>query len=412
MGQTASDAGVHHRPSQHLALGFSALGHVFTHLLMMLYLTLVLVLEREWQMSYASLIGLVFWSQVLYGVAALPAGWLGDRWSAPGMMVVFFIGTGAATIAAGLARTPVELTLALAAIGVFSAIYHPVGIAWLVRVAENRGKAIGINGVFGSIGIGGAALVAGGLADVWSWRAAFIVPGAVCVAVGLVLWVCIWTGAVRDQAADRTPDPPSSAGDRLRAFWVLSVTMFVMGVATTTASLVLPKLFDSRIAEVQGSTTVVGALVSLIYVCTAMAQVLGGYLADRMPLRRAYCLTMMIQVPLVLAVAHVTGLPLVLVTAVAMVSQSAALPAENLLLARYTPPAWRATAFGAKFVLALGAAALAVPAVQIVYEGWGGVAPVFTGLAALTLLGALAALLLPREQDRAPVEAPALKPAE
>ena len=138
-----------------LALGFSSIGHFFAHLLMLLYPTVVLVLEGRWGMSYGDLLSLSLGGFVLFGLGALPAGWLGDRWSAEGMMVVFFVGTGGAAIATGLTDGPVALAFGLASIGLFGSIYHPVGTAWLVRDAKNRGRALGVNGISGSIGLGG-----------------------------------------------------------------------------------------------------------------------------------------------------------------------------------------------------------------------------------------------------------------
>jgi|SRR6516225_576376 MFS family permease len=104
-------------------------------------------------MSYGELLSLSLGGFVLFGLGALPTGWLGDRWSAEHMMVVFFVGTGGAAISAGLAGSPVALALGLAATGLFGSIYHPVGTAWLVRNAANRGRAFGWNGISGSIGL-------------------------------------------------------------------------------------------------------------------------------------------------------------------------------------------------------------------------------------------------------------------
>src|SRR6266566_4133773 len=174
-----------------LALGFSSVGHFFAHLLMLLYPTVVLVLEGRWGMSYGDLLSLSLGGFVLFGLGALPAGWLGDRWNTELMMVIFFLGTGGAAIATGLGDGPVALALGLAAIGLFGSIYHPVGTAWLVRNAENRGRALGWNGTCGSIGLGVAPFVAGTLAQLISWRAAFVVPGVLCTAVGAALLCCV-----------------------------------------------------------------------------------------------------------------------------------------------------------------------------------------------------------------------------
>ena len=62
-----------------LALVFSSVGHFFAHLLTLLYPTVVLVLEAKWDMSYGDLLSLSLAGFVLFGLGALPAGWLGDR---------------------------------------------------------------------------------------------------------------------------------------------------------------------------------------------------------------------------------------------------------------------------------------------------------------------------------------------
>src|SRR5437868_10532493 len=125
--------------SAKLALGFSSVGHFFAHLLMLLYPTVLLALEGRWGMSYGDLLSLSLGGFLLFGLGALPAGWLGDRWSAEGMMVVFFIGTGGAAIATGLTDGPVALALWPPAVGLFGSIYLPVGTAWLVLQPQTPG---------------------------------------------------------------------------------------------------------------------------------------------------------------------------------------------------------------------------------------------------------------------------------
>src|SRR5262249_37943741 len=136
-----------------LALAFSSVGHFFAHLLMLLYPTVVLVLEGRWGMSYGDLLSLSLGGFVLFGVGALPAVWVGGRWGRGGMVVPVFHRTGGGGGLPSLADGPVALALGLSAIGLFGSIYHPVGTAWLVRNARNRGRALGVNGIAGSIGL-------------------------------------------------------------------------------------------------------------------------------------------------------------------------------------------------------------------------------------------------------------------
>ena len=158
-------------------MAYINVGHSFSHLVILLYPTVVLALEPIWNIGFAKLLPLGFAGYLLFGLAALPAGWLGDRWDSAKMIAIFFLGTGTACILAGLAVGPVSMAVALTLIGLFASIYHPVALAWVVGASERPGRALGINGVFGAVGTASAALLAGFLADVVHWRAAFILRG-------------------------------------------------------------------------------------------------------------------------------------------------------------------------------------------------------------------------------------------
>ena len=78
------------------------------------------------------------------------------------------------------------------------------------------------------------------------------------------------------------------------------------------------------------------------------------------------------------------------------------LPAENMLLARYTPARHHSLAFGVKFVLSFGAAPLAIACVALVQERTGEFAWLFLGLALLSAAALAAAALLPADRRRLP----------
>src|SRR5260221_1975407 len=131
--------------SARLSMGFSNVGHFFSHLLMLLYPTVVLALEGRFGLTYGELLSLSIPGYILFGAAALPAGWLGDRWIAEGMMVLYFVGTGAAAVLTGFSNRPFELALGLTPIGLFCSIYHSVGVALPVRNAQRRRQAPGLH---------------------------------------------------------------------------------------------------------------------------------------------------------------------------------------------------------------------------------------------------------------------------
>ncbi len=398
-------------PSARLTLTFSCLGHLYVHLFTAFYFVIVLSLEEVWSLPYHELVELWTLGALLVGLAALPAGWLGDRWSARGMMVLYFLGMGGAAIACGLVDQPTALLLGLAAIGLFASIYHPVGIAWLVKSSARRGKALGINGVFGAVGVAVAGLVAGTLIDLFSWRAAFIVPGVISVATGLALWVAVARGLVSEGARDSAGHRPSGRGEVLRVFLVFLLTMTVMGLLFQATQAALPKVFDLRLRDLVGEGAFgVGAVVAAVYTVGGAMQVLGGYMADRLPLKSLYVGAFLFQVPILAGIALLGGVPLILVAAISVLLSTAALPAENMLLARYTPERHRSLAYGAKFVLAFGTAPAAIWAVSQVQALTGEFTWLFALAAGLAAIATLAALQLPSE--RKTEKLPAAQPAE
>ncbi len=384
-----------------LTLSFSSIAHTYSHLFTLLYATVVLVLEREWGLGYDTLFALSIPMSVLFGAAALPAGWLGDRWSASGMMALFFLGVGGCSIWAGLANSPLTICLALAGIGLFAAIYHPVGIPWLVRNAVNRGRALGVNGVFGSAGTAGAALVAGLLADLYGWRAAFIIPGAVCLVTGIAFVWARQAGLLLDRKEDLVPQPAPAKGDLWRVFWVMSATMLCTGLLYQATAFALPKIFDERLSEFfNGSMLGVGGMVTFVYTCSALSQLVGGELADRFSLRKVYIAVQWLQIPVILFGMVLIHPALVGVAALMVSLNVAGQPAENSLLAKYTPPQWRGRAFGAKFVLTLGVSSLGVAVIPVIYRLTGTLDVLFLLLAGAAACAGIFAIMLPRD-DRA-----------
>lgn len=401
------------RYSGALTLGFSSLAHTFSHLFTLLYATVVLVLDREWGMGYDALFALSIPMSVLFGAAALPAGWLGDKWSASGAMALFFLGVGGGSIAAGLATGPVSICISLAVIGLFAAIYHPVGIPWLVRNATNRGRALGINGVFGSIGTAGAALVAGLFSEFLGWRSAFIVPGAICLVVGIAFILARQAGLLLDRGDDLAPEKEPSKADIWRVFWVLSATMLCTGLTYQATSYALPKVFEERIGDLfHGSLLGIGAMVTLVYTASAFAQIIGGELADRYSLKNVYVLAQWVQIPIIVGALMTVHPALVGLSALMVAMNVAGQPAENSLLARYTPGKWRGRAFGAKFVLTLGVGSLGAALIPVIYRFTGNLDVLFIVLLGCAIGAGAFGLLLPGDSRQAVEAGPAPQAAE
>ena len=389
--------------SARLSLVFSCLGHFYIHMFTAFFFVIVLTLEIEWNRPYDELFPLWTLGSVLLGLLAIPAGRLGDAWSVRGMMTLFFIGMGAASIVCGLMAEPIPLMLGLAGIGAFGAIYHPIGIPWLIRnTTRNTGKILAVNGVFGTLGNAGAGIVAGLLIDYLGWRAAFIVPGVLCLATGFAMLYYVAAGRIVDGGGADDEEATASRADVVRVFAIILVALFVGGMIYHSTQGALPKLFSVRLADFVGEgATGVGALVSLVYVVGAVMQMAGGFLADRYALKPIYIVSWFAQIFMLMAVALATGIGLVGAAILSVMANHGMLPAENMLLYRYAPKKHRGLVFGIKFVIAFGTGPLSVLVISWVWAEAGGFTWLFGGLSAAAL--ALFALLwaLPSEPGKA-----------
>jgi MFS family permease len=376
---------------------FLNLGHTLDHLLMLIFPTVVLAMGAELGRDYADLLPLSLGGFIAFGAFSIPAGWLADRWSRTGMMTVFFFGIGAASILTGFAVGPVQIALGLTLIGVFAAIYHPVGIAMLVANRENVGRVLGVNGVFGNVGVAFSALIAGALADTVGWRAAFIVPGGIAVAVGIAFALRA-REAPGGAPARKTQAYRISRADLARVFAILTVATACGGVIFNATTVSMPKVFDERLSALTHSTFGVGMLVCGVYLIAAMAQLCVGWWLDRRSLKSVFVPVVALQVPLLLLAGTTDNYLMLLVAVAMMFFVFGQIPINDAMIARYTAEEWRARAYAVRYVVSFSASALAVPLIAWLYKSSGDFRMLFFVLGGLAFATFAAALFFPEEK--------------
>ena len=377
---------------------FMNAGHAYDHLFMLLFPTVVLALEKDplFADSYGGLITLSVYGFIAFGAGAIPSGWLGDKWSRRGMMTVFFIGIGAASIATGYARSPLELALGLTAIGVFGSIYHPVGIAMVASNAKRLGRDLGVNGVYGNLGVACAGLSAGYMADTYGWRSAFFVPGIISVLTGLA-YAVYTRGLQLDASKKKTSVRPEgvTVSELKRVFIIMIIVTLFGSVVFQATTVGMPKVFDDRLGDLASSATDVGIWVFVVFTLAAVAQIVVGNLLDKFPLKPVFVWVTLGQVPLLVLAASANG-PMMLVAAVAlMLLVFGNIPISDTIIARYSTDEWRSRVYAIKYVLGFAVSALTVPLLGGIRDATGGFYWLFLLLTLFAVLEVLGALSMP-----------------
>ena len=361
---------------------FLNVGHLLDHLAMLVFPTAVVAIGREWNRPYSELLPLALGSFIAFGVFAIPADWLADHWSRFKVLALFYFGIGVSLFLTGFAQETWQIAAGLTLTGAFAAIYHPVGIAMLVAAPEKMGHALGWNGLWGNLGLAFAALLTGALVDSFGWRAAFFVPGVICVLAGIAFLVLVKDpGKVKKTA--KSMGLHVDARMMARIFAIMLIATACGGILFNSTTISMPKVFDERLSALTQTNFGIGVLVAGVYAMAAFAQVLMGTLIDRMELRRLMIGVGLIQIPMLYLAANLQGWAMLGVALLMMLAVFGQIPLNDAIVGKYVADEFRARVLGVRYVVSLGVAAVAVPMIAALHKTEGGFANVFLVLAVL-----------------------------
>ena len=352
------------------SIAFLNWAHAIDHFVLLIYPTVVIGLEVVYQRSYGELIALSSAAFIAFGVFSLPAGWLADRWSRRNMMAAFYIGCGLSLAAAGLAPNLTTMAVAMFALGMFAAIYHPVGMAMLIEATNARGRSLAFNGVCGNLGVSLAAGISAALATWVSWRAAFYVPAALFVLTGIVyLWV---TPDDRHHAKSRVSAPAVPLTPRLAVilFGLFIVIALSAGLTFNVLTIALPKIVDERLSR-DLPLLFVGSIATAVLVCGALAQLAVGRLVEWVPPHVIFAIVTGLGFLGNLWAAYAGGTALLAALAIAVAAIYGQVTVNDMIMARYTADAWRGRVYAVRYFLLFISAGAAIGMISLLHETGG-----------------------------------------
>ena len=393
------------------------IGHFLDHLFMLIFATVAaLVLSQEWGMGYGELIAYATPCFFAFGLFSLPAGWLADMWTRDGMMVVFFVGAGLMAIVTGFANTPLQLGAGLFVIGIFAAIYHPVGLAIVTAKWKNTGMRIAVNGVWGNLGVGFAAFITGYLIDHGGWRWAFWIPGGISIALGMIYFVVMRAEVLAEpgrKAAKAAKAKPMAADYRaalIRVSAIVFLTTAVSSIIFQSTTFALPKMLDERLQglatdaaawlqtvglENADLATIIGSVSLVVFAVASMAQLVVGFSLDRLGPRQVFIAVSSIQIVFFAAMPGLTDALALAVALGFMLGAFGQIPINDYMIGKMASGPARARIYGVRYVVSFTVLAVTLPLIGVVHTNWG-FDVLFWILAASAAVILTAVLFLPR----------------
>ncbi len=298
-------------------------------------------------------------------------------------------------ISVGLVQTPLQLGAALLSIGIFASIYHPVGTAMIVSYADKLGREMGLNGVWGNLGVASSALVTGVVGQYLGWRYAFIIPGVVTILIGVAF-------ALMVVHEDRKGSKQAAAQARVakQDMWRVILSLFIVVIAISTTfnavTVALPKLFAERLADLTSSPALLGVIAACVYVFGAMTQYTIGKLLDKHSLKAVSLPLSFVLAPFLYFAATLSNLPLILVSIGIVMGAFGQVTVNDAMVGKYTSEEWRSRAYAVRYFIGFTAAGASVGLVAWLYQQ-GGFVTMLHAFAGLCLLVVAAAIILPNE---------------
>lgn len=393
--------------AQRLRLLFLNLGHFVDHMFMLIFAKAAFDAGKAWDLGYDEMIVYGTPAAVLFGAGAPLAASAADKWGRNPLIVVFFVGIGIAAIFASFAETPLQLGFGLAAIGLMASIYHPVGITMVIQGGGNVGWRLGVNGVWGNLGVAAAPLITGFILASYDWRLAFVVPGVISIAIGVGFMLFVRSG--------KALPPPASAREKAmvgfapgwkRALFSLGLVTIGGGFVFGALIFLIPRLFEVHLTGISSDVAITGALAGAVYASAAFAQVAVGKMLDKRPIKPILVTIAACQAPIILIMSFQQDWLLFLTAFMAMAVVFGQIPITDAVLSRYVPDKWRAKVLSIKFMVNLCIGAAVLPFASYVLQNGGGFQTILMILSAAALLIFAAALMLPHqaagEQERLP----------
>lgn len=406
-------------------VGLVAVSHALVHTYELTIPVLMVIWLTEFSVTQATLGTVVSIGYGLFGVGALPSGFVSDRVESQRLIAVCLLGMGVSFVALSFATSVAFLALAIGLWGAAASIYHPAGLSLISTGVTESGSGFAYHGMAGNVGIAFGPLVAVVLLWVTDWRTvALALALPAFVAVGYILQAEIDEMAAARLATDGSSDATSETVGSISELFETTRTLFLGGFVLVFLVIVfnglyyrgiltfLPDLLGDFVAEPVGDEIARGLtdrieVNDLIYVGLLVVGIVGQYVGGKATDR--------IQVETGLATGYAVLVVIALLFVPAAGSGLAFLVATSLLLgfflfllqpmyqvavAEYSPVGARGISYGYTYLAQFGVGALGAAIVGFVLT-YSTVATVFVVLAVFAVVAFVLSVSLLRRRRSA-----------
>ena len=376
------------------------IGHLLDHFMMLIFAKAAFDAGREFGLSYEEIIVYGTLGVILFGAAAPLAGWLADKYSRAILITIYPFGLSLGAMLAAFSSSTEMLGISLGVVGFFAAIYHPVGIAMITKRPGKVGLRLGINGVWGNMGVALAPILTGFLIAYADWRLGFIIPALMCLSFGISqLFAFIELDETRPQTAKMKNNKSVSV---LTEGWqtvllCLSIVTLSGGFIFGSLTFLIPRIFEVNMLQISNDVAITGLLAGLVYAIASFSQIGTGWLVDKVPPKFVLSAMGLGQLIFIYIASQSSDYGLLFIMLAAMIFVFGQVPITDVILVKYVKDSWRGRVLSIKFMVNLSAGASVLPITSILLKNGYDFSFVLQCLALLSVSVIISGLFLPNK---------------
>ena len=378
------------------------IGHLLDHFMMLIFAKAAFDAGREFGLSYEEIIVYGTLGVIMFGAAAPLAGWLADKYSRAILITVYPFGLGIGGMLASFSQSTEMLGISLGVLGFFAAIYHPVGIAMLTKRPGKIGLRVGVNGVWGNMGVAAAPVFTGILIAYADWRLGFLLPSIFCICFGLFQLFAFVENEeinlknIKNKAAS-TLSSPFSEGWKIVLF-ALSITTLSGGFIFGALTFLIPRLFEVSMVQISSDVAITGLLAGLVYAIASFSQIGTGWLVDKVPPKYVLSAMGLGQLIFIYIASQSSDYNLLFIMLAAMIFVFGQVPITDVILVKYVQDSWRGRVLSIKFMVNLSAGASVLPITSLLLKNGYNFSFVLQCLSVISIAVIISGLLLPNKE--------------
>jgi len=336
-----------------IIIGITGSSHSIVHALMLTFPSLIPIIQKEYNVGLDTLGFVVSISALLFGLGAIPAGWLDRYLGGKKLMIIYQLGSSISALIVALSPNFVTMVIGLSFIGLFCSIYHPTGLTLISQSINKVSKGMAVHGMFGSLGSAFGPLLAVSLAGLISWRASYFTLGIINAILALITFISIPN---KSQIINRLPKSPNRKTNK-KALIYYFITNSFLGMAyygfTTFMPIHLSENTYEFVPEISQNMKA-GLFPTIVFLAGMIGALLGGKIGDKFDKRISFMIIILLNIPVFFLVGMTSNITLIICSIMLGIIYFSNQPIGNTLVSEFSDNQNRGFIYGLGFFISFG----------------------------------------------------------